>query len=131
MVMQFRDPLFASTVIGRNPTNIYLFRVSNRNNRKRCEICSKFLVFLLFTLNKGISLGKCLSFNIIFIFSISWRPILNISIGIEKLKLYISKIFSLQKLKPKLKNYNYSFNKVNLSFWPKFLAKRSFPYKIC
>ena len=24
-----------------NPTNIYLFKVSNRNTRKWCEICSK------------------------------------------------------------------------------------------
>ena len=24
-----------------NPVNIYSFRVSNRNTRKRCEICSK------------------------------------------------------------------------------------------
>ena len=24
-----------------NPTNIYLFKVNNRNTRKRCEICSK------------------------------------------------------------------------------------------
>ena len=49
--------------------NIYLFKVSNRNTSKRCEICSKltiktsevinfehvshlFLVFLLLTLNK-------------------------------------------------------------------------------
>ena len=23
------------------PTNIYLFKVNNRNTRKRCEICSK------------------------------------------------------------------------------------------
>ena len=46
------------------PVNIYLFKVTNRNTRKRCEICSKltiktperrphlFLVFLLLTLNK-------------------------------------------------------------------------------
>ena len=58
------------------PANIYLFKVNNRNTRKRCEICSKltiktperrrfgvffanfehishfFLVFLLLTLNK-------------------------------------------------------------------------------
>ena len=51
------------------PANIYLFKVNNRNTRKRCEICSKFtlktpvfianlehishlsLVFLLLTLN--------------------------------------------------------------------------------
>ena len=62
-----------------NPANIFLFKVNNRNSRKRCEICSKlttktpeirqwvrssvfivnfkhflhlFLVFLLLTLNK-------------------------------------------------------------------------------
>ena len=62
-----------------NPTNINLFKVNNRNTRKRCEICSKltikkperrqqrrsgvfivnfeyilllFLVFLLLTLNR-------------------------------------------------------------------------------
>ena len=57
------------------PVNIYLFKVNNRNTRKRCEICSKltiktsdvgsgafnvnflmltllFQVFLLLTLNK-------------------------------------------------------------------------------
>ena len=45
-----------------NPANIYLFKVNNRNNRKRCEICLKLtikqqndvievvLVFLLLTL---------------------------------------------------------------------------------
>ena len=26
------------------PTNIYLFKVNNRNIRKRCEICSKLTV---------------------------------------------------------------------------------------
>ena len=36
------------------PANIYLFKVNNRNTRKRCEICSKLtiktpLVFLLLT----------------------------------------------------------------------------------
>ena len=47
-----------------NPANIYLFKVNNRNNRKRCDICLKlttktpdyishlFLGFLLLTLNK-------------------------------------------------------------------------------
>ena len=41
-----------------NRANIYLFKVNNKNNRKRCEICSKLtmktserLVFLLLTLN--------------------------------------------------------------------------------
>ena len=49
-----------------NPPNIYLFKVNDRNTRKRCKICSKFkeqhqaislqrleafLVFLLLTLN--------------------------------------------------------------------------------
>ena len=45
------------------PANIYLFKVKNRNTRKRCETCSKLtikhqngfndivLVFLLLTLN--------------------------------------------------------------------------------
>ena len=32
------------------PTNVYVFKVNNRNSRKRFEIYSK-LVFLLFTLN--------------------------------------------------------------------------------
>ena len=27
-----------------NPTNIYLFKVNNRNTRKRCEICSKLTI---------------------------------------------------------------------------------------
>ena len=47
------------------PANIYLFKVSNRSTRKKCEICSKltkkltlnifstFIVFLLLTLIKG------------------------------------------------------------------------------
>ena len=26
------------------PANIYLFRVNNRNIRKRCEICSKLII---------------------------------------------------------------------------------------
>ena len=46
-----------------HPANIYLFKLNNRNTRKRCEICSKLtiktpddvidvvLVFLLLTLN--------------------------------------------------------------------------------
>ena len=52
--------------IGPDPANIYLFKVNNRNTRRRCEICSKLtrksperrqlislllLVFLLLTLN--------------------------------------------------------------------------------
>ena len=28
----------------RNPANIYLFKVSNRNTRKKCEICSKLTI---------------------------------------------------------------------------------------
>ena len=27
-----------------NPANIYVFKVNNRNTRKRCEICSKFTI---------------------------------------------------------------------------------------
>ena len=27
-----------------HPANIYLFKVNNKNNRKRCEICSKLTV---------------------------------------------------------------------------------------
>ena len=27
-----------------NPANIYLFKVNNRNTRKRCEICSKLTI---------------------------------------------------------------------------------------
>ena len=27
-----------------NPTNIYLFKVNDRNTRKRCEICSKLTI---------------------------------------------------------------------------------------
>ena len=27
-----------------NPTNIYLFKLNNRNTRKRCEICSKLTI---------------------------------------------------------------------------------------
>ena len=26
-----------------NPANIYLFKVNNRNTRKRCEMCSEFI----------------------------------------------------------------------------------------
>ena len=64
-------------IILRNyPANIYLFKVNNRNSRKRCEICSKltiktpgvfivnfkhishlFLLFLLLTLNKYMLAG--------------------------------------------------------------------------
>ena len=28
----------------KDPANIYLFEVNNRNTRKRCEICSKLTV---------------------------------------------------------------------------------------
>ena len=34
----------AKTTLNRFPANIYLFKVSNRNTRKRCEICSKLTV---------------------------------------------------------------------------------------
>ena len=34
-----------------NPANIYLLKVSNRNTRKRCEICSKSAIE---TLEKGV-----------------------------------------------------------------------------
>ena len=27
-----------------NPPNIYLFKINNRNTRKRCEICSKLTI---------------------------------------------------------------------------------------
>ena len=27
-----------------NPANIYLFKVNNRNTRKRCDICSKLTI---------------------------------------------------------------------------------------
>ena len=69
---------------GHIPANIYLFKVNNKNTRRRCEICSKltlktpewrqwhrsgvfiinfehlshlFLVFLLLTLNKQMLAG--------------------------------------------------------------------------
>ena len=34
---------FSKVIIfsGPNPGNIYLFKVNNKNTRKRCEICSK------------------------------------------------------------------------------------------
>ena len=51
--------LFFKKNQGRYATNIYLFKVKNRNSRKRCEICSiltikthLFVVSLLLTLNK-------------------------------------------------------------------------------
>ena len=28
----------------KNPVDIYLFKVSNRNNRTRCEICLKLII---------------------------------------------------------------------------------------
>ena len=31
-----------------HPANIYLFKVSNRNTRKRCKICSKFTMLVTF-----------------------------------------------------------------------------------
>ena len=37
----FFDKLFKEFLNSRYPDNIYLFKVSNRNTRKRCEICSK------------------------------------------------------------------------------------------
>ena len=30
--------------LGLNPANIQLFKVNNRNTRKRCEICSKLTI---------------------------------------------------------------------------------------
>ena len=68
------------------PSNIYLFKVNNRNTRKRCEICAKltiktqerrhsgvfivnfehisnfFLVFLLLNLNKELLAGYLAGF---------------------------------------------------------------------
>ena len=49
-------------IITLNPANIYLFKVNNRNARKRCEIYSKLDVndvvemFLLLTLKNNIHL---------------------------------------------------------------------------
>ena len=76
------------------PANIYLFKVTNRNTRKRCEMCSKltvkasmtkrqwlrsgvfivnfdyishfFLVFLLLTLNKWLLARFCLDLWLIY-----------------------------------------------------------------
>ena len=30
--------------VSKDPANIYLFKVNNRKNRKRCEICSKLII---------------------------------------------------------------------------------------
>ena len=30
--------------LSNNPANIYLFKVNNRNARRRCEICSKLTI---------------------------------------------------------------------------------------
>ena len=54
--------VLGSTEMNESPANIYLFKVNNRNTKKRCELCSKLtmntlerlhviLVFLLLTLN--------------------------------------------------------------------------------
>ena len=57
-------PRFCNIIVAKEekrhniPANIYLFKVNNRNTRKRFEMCSKstishlLLVFLLITLNK-------------------------------------------------------------------------------
>ena len=49
-------PIMAGSSILLFPANNYLLEVTNRNNRKRCETCSKItietLVFPLLTLNK-------------------------------------------------------------------------------
>ena len=42
----FTDKMFIDNVennqmLGSNPPNVYLFKVNNKNTRKRCEICSK------------------------------------------------------------------------------------------
>ena len=68
-----------------NPTNIYLFKVNNRNTIKRCEICSKLtiktperldvaLVFLLLTLNIFHTLSTV---SIVYLeeVNVSWVPI--------------------------------------------------------
>ena len=68
-----------------SPANIYLFKVNNRNTRKRCEISSKlttkthqcfivnfehtsylFLVFLWFNCNRQMSAGSLLFIKVIF-----------------------------------------------------------------
>ena len=36
--------LIISELYAINPVNIYLFKVNNRNTRKRCEICSKLTI---------------------------------------------------------------------------------------
>ena len=36
--------LIISELYAINPVNIYLFKVNNRNTRKRCQICSKLTI---------------------------------------------------------------------------------------
>ena len=39
-----RVSLFCWPCISNKPANIYLFKVNNRNTRKKCEICSKLTI---------------------------------------------------------------------------------------
>ena len=59
-VMFLLVQLLLQYVSRNNLADIYLFKVNNRNTRKRCEIGSKLtiktpLMFILFTLNKYMS----------------------------------------------------------------------------
>ena len=40
----FREYLFFKLMMKTFPVNFYLFEVSNRNTRKRCEICPKLAI---------------------------------------------------------------------------------------
>ena len=69
VILQVKPYVIPTSLLDIFPANIYLFKVNNRNTRKRCEIYSKltikiperrqccqfhplFLPFLLLTLNK-------------------------------------------------------------------------------
>ena len=58
---------FVRRLIKDDPAGIYVFKVTNRNTRKRCEICSKLtiktperrhLMFLLLTFNMQFQAGE-------------------------------------------------------------------------
>ena len=80
-----------------NPANIYLFKINNRNTRKRCQICSNLtiitLVLSFITLNmyltasRATSIGK--SLLLIALLFAHWLMELKNSFGIPKRKLKI------------------------------------------
>ena len=77
------------------PVNIYLFTVTNRNTRKRCEICSKITtntweqrhchrsVVFIFHIGyfEQCQLGYLYIFDAALDISLTWQPLINLSVS--------------------------------------------------